>query len=656
MSVMQTSSTHMPEGLPGPDSLTWMAAEGGQVLVYQPYIGAAQKALVHKEAIAFDVSFNSAPDTREYELFRALHAHHRAAGLEPDVFWGLLSTKYELKAATSFPAFLDNARNARAQGADCYLYNPMIGCASIYGNVQEHASLGGHPGMEAVFQYLGGIGYPVADPQGTDTFFFCNYFCGNERFWSGYFRFCEEALDKLEHQARIGAPAGLAYRGSGHYSRDGSAKMRPFVIERLAGYYIKHAVANGLKVVAHRPGRADFEWKFGRRLGDLLHQLYEMKQTAIDNRDAAVARAWSDARLPLVRAPQPVWQMDDPPDWMPRSTRSGTETPADGGVAATAEAQPRAPVGPAPSPEASQPPGEGGAHGQRRAFPGGWKAHRNRHCIWIVSPRDYPHCHAFDEVALALSGAFEELGGSAPVVTSMQQFRGRVPIIYGGNLLPAEIIPQLPKESIIVNLEQVSQDSAWFRSAYRTILKTFPVLDYSPRNRDNLARLGIPHAEVLEIGFQRRLRQIRLEEERDIDVLFYGSLNAHRKTVLNAMHQAGLKVMHLFGVYGQERDKMIARSKVVLNLHQFRSQVFEVVRVSYLLANSVCVLSEGEPSDPDIQPFLGGLAVAPQEALVERCRELVADAGARDAIAAAGFDIMRRRSQADMLKAVMAPY
>ncbi len=31
---------------------------------------------------------------------------------------------------------------------------------------------------------------------------FCNYFCGNRKFWSGYFAFCERILESLENEAR----------------------------------------------------------------------------------------------------------------------------------------------------------------------------------------------------------------------------------------------------------------------------------------------------------------------------------------------------------------------------------------------------------------------------------------------------------------------
>lgn len=319
MAITLARPALLSEDLPDADYLEWKAASNEPVIIYQPYLGAEQRTAVHELAIPFDISFNSDADTREYELFKTLHAHHRAMGLAEDAFWGLLSSKYDLKSASSFRAFLDGARDAKAQGADCYLYNPLIGCASIYANVQEHARLGGHPGMEAIFQYLGTLGCPVAAPQGTDTFFFCNYFCGNEAFWSGYFGFCDLILHKLDEQAAANTPAGTAYRGSGNYSRDRNAMMRPFVIERLLGYYVHHATARGLKVVAYAPTADDFEWKFGRRMGDMLHRLYSLKQAMIEDGDAAAARAWAEARLPLVKAPHLIWQMDDPPGWMPRS-------------------------------------------------------------------------------------------------------------------------------------------------------------------------------------------------------------------------------------------------------------------------------------------------------------------------------------------------
>lgn len=286
-------------------------------------------------------------------------------------------------------------------------------------------------------------------------------------------------------------------------------------------------------------------------------------------------------------------------------------------------------------------------------FAGGWEAHKDRRCIWIVTPQNYTHSQAFDEVAQSLQGAWHELGGSLPIVTEFNHFAGRSPIIYGGNLLPEDIIPHLPKDSVIVNLEQVSDESNWINSRYLTILKNFPVLDYSPRNRDRLISKGIEHAGLLEIGYSACLTRIVPAPVKDVDVLFYGSLNQRRADILAALQRAGLGVAHLFNVYGRERDAAIARSKVVMNIHHYSSNVFEIVRVSYLLANRVCVLTEGNAADPDVLPFLDGLGIEPYDNLIDRCLQLVSDEDARTALQENGFRVMSARSQARMLQTVM---
>lgn len=289
-----------------------------------------------------------------------------------------------------------------------------------------------------------------------------------------------------------------------------------------------------------------------------------------------------------------------------------------------------------------------------RAFEYGWDVHKDGHCIWIVTLPGYVHSQAFNEVATSLSGAFSELGGSAPVVTQVDEFKGRSPIIFGGNLLPASSVARLPAHSVVVNLEQVLPGTEWlFSGDYQHVLRNLPVIDYSSRNRDNLALKGIDNVDVLEIGYHPSLSRVPQTDEKDIDVLFYGSLNQRRIEVLQSLTDAGLKVVTLFGEFGAKRDVSISRAKVVLNMHFYESGVFEIVRVSYLLANKVCVLTEGRSDDPDLQPFTGGLASEPYERLVQRCIELCRDAGQRAAIAEKGHAAMKSRSQAGYLRELM---
>ena len=316
MTIDQPLASQQFVDLPG-QTVSGMPPVAVPVVIYQPYLSETQRSQVHPQAMALDISFNTDGASREYELFSHLRARHAAEGFDGAAFWGLVSTKFEMKSVSSFASFVAQAQEAQAQGADAYLYNPLIGCAAIYANVWEQAMLGGHPGMEPIFMYLKEKGYGVALPQAGDRFFFCNYMCGNQAFWEGYFLFCETVLGMLADEASRDTDVGRTYAGQANYGRDRNALMRPFVIERLLGAYLQSPIAKSLNVRAYIPTQADFEWKFGARMGRLLHRLYDLKQTFVATRDQAVIREWQEMRQPLVRQPQLIWQMDDPPAWMP---------------------------------------------------------------------------------------------------------------------------------------------------------------------------------------------------------------------------------------------------------------------------------------------------------------------------------------------------
>ncbi len=320
MSIAEKIPARAQPNLPDAAFLKDRAAGGEPILLYQPYLGADQKTRVDAGAIALDISFNTQPGSREYELFKILHEHHRAAGIGYDVFWGLVSTKFEHKSCAPVSTFLKNAKEARLRGFDCYVHNPMIGYAAIYSNVWEQALMGGHKGLDLIFQHLVKLGYPLQAAQGQATFSFCNYVCGNEKFWSGYFAFCEPALAELEKQAQMNTDVGQSYASRGHYARDANTTMRPFVAERLLSLYLQKASAQqGLNVSSHIPTLADFEWKFGARVGAILFRLYTQKNAALESRNAAAFSAWQQARKPLIMEPFLVWQSDDPPAWLSAS-------------------------------------------------------------------------------------------------------------------------------------------------------------------------------------------------------------------------------------------------------------------------------------------------------------------------------------------------
>jgi len=272
-----------------------------------------------------------------------------------------------------------------------------------------------------------------------------------------------------------------------------------------------------------------------------------------------------------------------------------------------------------------------------------------RYAIWIVTVPGYSHSQAFDELALALSAAFGRLGIDAPVVRDTSQFGERT-IVLGSNLLPHVTVPQ-SAHLILFNLEQILPNSPWLTEAYLALLRRYPVWDYSARNIEALAALGI-RATFCGIGYVPELTRIPAANQ-DIDVLFVGSMNARRGAVLQEIARRGAKVEAKFDLYGRARDDLIARSRIVLNVHYYESRVFEIVRVAYLLANRKCVVSE-TGSDPAYErQFVPGVAFAPYDQLPDCCGALLSDPSKRQDHERTGFERFAALSQTDYLRAAL---
>jgi hypothetical protein len=271
-----------------------------------------------------------------------------------------------------------------------------------------------------------------------------------------------------------------------------------------------------------------------------------------------------------------------------------------------------------------------------------------RFAVGIVSGPGYVHSAAFKETAETLHYGLRALGHDSLLTTKMR-FPGRRVIVLGSHLL-ADYPQPLDAEAILYNLEQVSPDNPWIRDKLLDLFRRHTVWDYSDYNARVLAGLGIKVAHVVPLGYAPELTRIAPADVEDIDVLFYGCLNARRERVLETIARQGLQVRTLFGVYGAERDALIARSKLVLNVHFYDAKVLEMTRIGYLLANRRAVLSE-RSSDPFEDAALdGAVAFAHYEGLAQRARDLVDRPDERARLASRGFELMRARPVAAYLK------
>jgi hypothetical protein len=275
-----------------------------------------------------------------------------------------------------------------------------------------------------------------------------------------------------------------------------------------------------------------------------------------------------------------------------------------------------------------------------------------RFAVTIASEPGYAHGEAFREAAESVHHALLTLGHDS-ILGDRTDHADRRLIIFGANLITQFNLPHhLAPDSILYNLEQIYDDSPWLTPELLALYRRHVVWDYSVANIAALARHGVA-ARHVPIGYVPELTRIAPAAQQDIDVLFAGSLVERRVAVLQALHETGANVVPVFGVYGPARDTLIARAKIVLNLHLYDAKVFEIVRVSYLLANRCFVVSERGSDPAGEAPFADGVAFADYPRLTETCLKFLADPAARARVAAHGFAVIQQRCTVDFLRAVL---
>jgi hypothetical protein len=277
---------------------------------------------------------------------------------------------------------------------------------------------------------------------------------------------------------------------------------------------------------------------------------------------------------------------------------------------------------------------------------------RTRFAVTILRQPGNIHSECFRELAETVNDGLNALGHDA-VLSEELAVAGRRSIVFGSNLIANLDAPvAFPAGAILYNLEQIYEGSPWLTAELLAAFRAHTVWDYSRANIAALARHGVTalHAPV---GYVPALTRIPLAPVPDIDVLFIGSLADRRLQILQALERQGARVVAIYGRYGRERDSLIARAKIVLNIHFHPAKVFEIVRVSYLLANRCFVISE-TGSDAAVEgAFAGGVVFAEYDRLVETCLVYLREEAARREIAARGFSIMSALGEADLLRPIV---
>jgi hypothetical protein len=260
--------------------------------------------------------------------------------------------------------------------------------------------------------------------------------------------------------------------------------------------------------------------------------------------------------------------------------------------------------------------------------------------------------NSFQEVIDSLEWGFRALGYDVSVLRNAIG-PGRN-IVFGW--IPAFQLGSgaaLPPDTILFNMEQFANGDMRGAATLEEAAAKFQIWDYSAANLPAWQRLAprhpVYHAPISYAPTLERLPQVA----EDIDMLYVGSLAVRRAEKLIATMNAGYSsLVTLCNVWGAQRDSFIARAKLMLNVSNDDPllRIFEVVRVSYYLANRKAVLSELSPNqfvEDDLRQVLRFYAM---DQLGQGAQELLADDARRRAYADACYDVFRQRDVRDVIR------
>ena len=275
--------------------------------------------------------------------------------------------------------------------------------------------------------------------------------------------------------------------------------------------------------------------------------------------------------------------------------------------------------------------------------------------ICIIKPNNYIHSLAYLEIAELLHYSVLELNKSSKISYNFIDINPKVKnIIFGAHLLNDDMINSIPSNTIIFNTEQIeSINEIWKRRILLLASKGIIFWDYSNHNLDLLLTKLNVKGRLFEIGFQKNLQRIKMNDNKEVDVLFYGSLNNRREKIINSLLKNNVKVKCLFGVYGKDRDDWIGKSKIVLNLHYYESKIFEIVRIFYLLTNAIPIVSEVDENTKLNNNYLKGIKGSNYEDVEKNILSLLENEKERKLIGLNGFNIIKKYPQINFTKSIL---
>ena len=230
-----------------------------------------------------------------------------------------------------------------------------------------------------------------------------------------------------------------------------------------------------------------------------------------------------------------------------------------------------------------------------------------------------PAQFAFSDLGIVLRDMFKEAGHQVTLKDNKAPQKG-ISICLGWS-------PQWVKEqnldrksTILLNAEQLFNDGAWTdNDAYKETFKHYFIAEYHEKN--------VPMAEghaLIPIVPTKSVAYKTPQAPKDIDVLFYGSPNERRDKIISKLKDSGINV-EVVGAYGKDLAPYIVRSKIVLNVHFYKTALFPIIRFLQPIEQRVPIVCETSEMSAHNDWTNSGIKFADYDDIPNACAMLLND-------------------------------
>lgn len=143
-----------------------------------------------------------------------------------------------------------------------------------------------------------------------------------------------------------------------------------------------------------------------------------------------------------------------------------------------------------------------------------------------------------------------------------------------------------PRKYIFYQMEQ--NTSSYFTDKYINLMNnSLKIFDFSKCNNIYYDKINLKKLFLTPFPLPKLIEVF----DNDYDILFYGQMNKRRENILKSLDK-DFKIIYKNKIFGNEKNNLIKKCKIILNLHFYENACLETCRINEGLKYNKLIVSE----------------------------------------------------------------